>query len=156
MKALASVIVVVLLACTVFAQRKSAGFDPTRDAAKDIAAAAAKAAKEHKRVLVDVGGEWCPWCHKLEEFFEANKDARDLRDKSFVTVKVNYSAENKNEGVLSKYPKIPGYPHLFVLDSAGKLVHSQDTGLLESGDHHDHDKVVAFLKKWAAAPADAK
>jgi hypothetical protein len=64
-------------------------------------------------------------------------------------VKVNFSEENKNEKVLSRYPKIEGYPHIFVLEKNGKLLHSQDTGLLESGDHHDHDKVLAFLKKWA-------
>ena len=129
--------------------RKPAGFDPKRDAAKDIDNAVKKAKKDDKRVLIDVGGEWCPWCHKLEEFFDANKDAKEFRDKNFVTVKVNFSQENKNEKVLSRYPKIPGYPHLFVLDGNGKLLQSQDTGLLESGDHHDHDKVMAFLKKWA-------
>jgi thiol:disulfide interchange protein len=129
--------------------RKSAGFDPARDAAKDLAAGIAKAKKEHKRVLIDVGGEWCPWCHKLEEFFEANKDATALRNKFFVLVKINWSPENKNEAVLSQYPKVTGYPHLFVLDSDGKLLKSENTGLLESGDHHDHDKVMAFLKEWA-------
>lgn len=85
----------------------------------------------------------------LEEFFQTNKDVTAFRDSKYVTVKVNYSSENKNETVLSKYPKIPGYPHIFVLDSNGKLLKSQDTGELESGDHHDHDKVMAFLKKWA-------
>ena len=66
-----------------------------------------------------------------------------------LVVKVNFSKENENEKVLSAYPKIEGYPHLFVLDSDGKLLHSQDTGALESGKHHDHDKVLAFLKRWA-------
>lgn len=36
-----------------------------------------------------------------------------------------------------------------IIDSKGKLLHSQDTGALESGDHHDRDKVLTFLKKWA-------
>ena len=71
--------------------------------------------------------------------------------KNYVVVKVNYSKENKNEAVLSRYPRIPGYPHLFVLNSNGKLLHSQDTGQLESGNHHDRDKVMAFLKQWGAA-----
>jgi hypothetical protein len=64
-------------------------------------------------------------------------------------VKVNWSPENKNEAVLSQYPKIPGYPHLFVLDATGKLVRSQDTGELEAGKGHDPEKVRAFLKRWA-------
>ena len=69
--------------------------------------------------------------------------------KHFIVVKVNYSKENKNEKFLSKFPAVAGYPHLYVLSSRGKLLRSQDTGALESGDHHDHDKVFAFLKKWA-------
>ena len=34
-----------------------------------------------------------------------------------------------------------------MLESDGKLLHSEGSGDLESGDHHDHDKVLAFLKK---------
>ena len=59
------------------------------------------------------------------------------------------SPENENKVVLSKYPKVKAYPHLFVLDKSGKLIHSQDTGELETGDHHDPAKVIPFLKKWA-------
>ena len=38
--------------------QKKAGFDPKRDAAKDIANAAKVASKQNKRILLDVGGEW--------------------------------------------------------------------------------------------------
>jgi len=124
-------------------------FDPNRDAAKDIAEATALATKEHKRIILDVGGEWCIWCHKLDKFFEDNKDVSDFLHTKFIVVKLNYSKENKNEKVLANYPAIKGYPHLFVLENDGKLLHSQDTGELETGDHHDRDKVFNFLKKWA-------
>ena len=46
-------------------------------------------------------------------------------------MKVNFSPENENKELLSKYPQIPGYPHIFVLDSGGNLLHSQFTGDLE-------------------------
>jgi thioredoxin-related protein len=124
-------------------------FDPKRDAAKDIEKAIKKATKKDKRIMLDVGGEWCPWCHKLDEFFLTNEEAAKILKEKYVVVKINYSEENKNEAVLSKYPEIKGYPHLFVLDKEGKLLHSQDTGELETGDHHDPDKVIPFLKKWA-------
>ncbi len=123
-------------------------FDPARDAAADIASAIKVASKSGKNILLDVGGEWCIWCHKLDKFFQDNKDVSEFLHANFLVVKVNYSKENKNEKVLSAYPAIKGYPHLFVLDSNGKLLHSQDTGALESGDHHDHDKVLNFLKSW--------
>ena len=62
--------------------------------------------------------------------------------------KVNWSRENKNEAFLSALPAIKGYPHLFVLDGSGKLVHSQETDVLEQGRSYDKAKFVAFLKKW--------
>jgi thioredoxin-related protein len=124
-------------------------FDPKRDPEKDLAEAVKVAKKQSKRILLDVGGEWCSWCHKLDKFFATNGEAgKILRDK-YVVVKVNFSPENKNEKFLAKYPRINGYPHLFVLEKDGKLLHSQDTGLLETGPEHDAAKVIPFLKKWA-------
>ncbi len=124
-------------------------FDPARDPSADVATATKITAKENKKILLDVGGEWCIWCHKLDKFFEDNKDVSDFLHANYIVVKVNYSKENKNEKFLSAFPEIKGYPHLFVLDNNGKLLHSQDTGDLESGNHHDHDKVLKFLKAWA-------
>jgi hypothetical protein len=49
------------------------------------------------------------------------------------------------------YPRVKGYPHLFVLERDGSLLHSQDTGELESGKGHDPEKVMAFLKRWNPA-----
>ena len=123
-------------------------FDPARDPAKDVAAAAAAAKAQGKRVLVDVGGEWCVWCHIMDDFIAANPDVRSVLDAGYVVVKVNWSRENKNEAFLSTLPAIKGYPHLFVLDGSGKLVHSQDTDVLEQGRSYDKAKFVAFLKKW--------
>jgi thioredoxin-related protein len=128
--------------------QEKAGFDPKRDAAKDIADAIKLAKKQNKRILLDVGGEWWGWCKKLASFFRTDKDAAKVLKEKFIVVKVNYSQENENKEVLSMYPKIPGYPHFFVLDKDGKFLHSQGTGELETGDHHDHDKMMAFLKKW--------
>ena len=131
------------------AQSLPVAFDPARDAAADVATAAKQAKAQGKRVLVDVGGEWCSWCHILDRFVAANADIRALRDANYVWVKVNWSKENKNEALLSRWPKINGYPHFFVLDADGKLLHSQDTGSLESGKDYDHAKLGAFLKTWA-------
>ena len=131
------------------AQTEHPKFDPKRDAARDIAEAVKVAQKKNKRILLDVGGEWCGWCHKLDKFFIENLEAAKILKDKYIVVKVNFSQENKNEALLSKYPKINGYPHLFVLDKNGKLLHSQDTGLLETGDHHDPAKVIPFLQKWA-------
>jgi thiol-disulfide isomerase/thioredoxin/plastocyanin len=125
-------------------------FDPARDAAKDLQDGIAEASRSGKRVLVDVGGNWCGWCHEMERFIEAHAELKALRDKYFVTVKVNYSSENENAAVLSKFPKIDGYPHLFVLDKDGSLLRSQDTSLLEDGkSSYVLEKFKDFLVQWS-------
>jgi thiol:disulfide interchange protein len=139
------------LAAGALAQGLPAKFDPARDAAGDVATAVAMAKAQGKRVLVDVGGEWCSWCHILDRFVAANADVQALTNANYVWVKVNWSRENKNEALLARWPAIKGYPHLFVLDADGKLLHSQDTGVLESGKDYDKAKFIDFLRAWAPA-----
>lgn len=127
-------------------------FDPKRDAAKDLATALTRAKADGKRVIVDVGGEWCSWCHVLDRFFASHADLDALRSARYVWLKVNYSKENENRAFLSRWPKVAGFPHLFVLDADGTLLHSQDTGELEQGGSYDAAKVRAFLERWASAP----
>lgn len=123
-------------------------FDPTRDAAKDISDAVADAKRTNRRVILDVGGEWCGWCHALDRYFVEHDDLRGLRDQHYVWLKVNYSPENTNTVVLGRYPRINGYPHLFVLDQDGSLVQSQDTSPLEEGPSYNYDRMKTFLLKW--------
>jgi thiol:disulfide interchange protein len=124
-------------------------YDPKRDPEKDIKEAVAEATRTHKRILLEVGGEWCSWCHIMDRYFEQNPKLLEYREKNFVTVRINFSRENENKKLLSRYPTIPGYPHIFVLETNGKLVHSQDTSQLESGRSYDLEKFFAFLKRWA-------
>ena len=123
-------------------------FDPTRNPFDDLKTAVEKAEQSNKRIILDVGGEWCIWCHRIDAFMHNTKDIKSLIDDNFIFVKVNYSKENKNEEFLSKYPKVEGYPHFFVLDKKGKLLHSQNTGDLEKDKDYDKEKFIAFLKKW--------
>jgi thioredoxin-related protein len=124
-------------------------YDPKRDAAHDIQDAIAEAQRNHKRILLEVGGLWCSWCHTLDNFFATHTDLLALRDRSFVTVKINFSEENENKEVLSRYGPVESYPHIFILDSEGKLLLSQDTGVLESGKSYDLEKLTSFLKQWS-------
>ena len=126
-------------------------YDPKANPQSDLSIAIKKAQKSNKKILLEVGGDWCPWCKKLNKLFNENKEIANLLNKYFIVLKVNYSKENKNQEFLSKYPKIEGYPHIFILNKNGELLHSQNTGDLESGDHHDPDKVIKFLKEWSKA-----
>ncbi len=124
-------------------------FDEKRDPSVDLKYAVTLAKKEKKNILLDVGGEWCIWCKRLDEFFEVDTVLNNFLRQNFVVLKVNYSKENKNEKFLSKYPKVAGYPHFFVLNRNGRFLHSQNTGDLEAGKGYDLVKMMSFLKKWA-------
>lgn len=124
-------------------------FDPKRSPKLDLEKAIAVASKNGKRIVLDVGGEWCSWCVYMDKFFGKNPKLALLRDDNFVWIKVNWSEENENADFLSAYPAIVGYPHLFVLDESGKLLHSQDTALLEDGKGYDLAKFTEFLMTWS-------
>jgi thioredoxin-related protein len=126
-----------------------AHFDPKRNPQVDLERAITVARQANKRILLDVGGDWCPWCHILDEFITQEPTIREYLAAHYVVVKVNYSDENPNDAFLSPYPKITGYPHLFVLDRDGRLLHSQNTGVLESGKSYNVEAFGEFLRKWA-------
>ena len=158
-------VLVMATASSVFTSRATQGpakyvpvtkYDPKRSADQDIRDAIEEAKRTHRRILLEVGGEWCSWCHRLDGFFDAHPDLTGLRDKNFVTVKINFSEENPNEEVLSRYGEIEGYPHIFVLDAEGKLLHSQNTSPLESEKSYSLERLTSFLSYWSWSPADAK
>ena len=147
----------VAVAATSFAQTTPADsvfeahrtrFDPARDPSADVQTATVTAVREKKRILLDVGGEWCIWCHRLDRFLHDQSDLDAYLKDHFVVVKVNYSKENKNEKFLGQYPAIDGFPHVFLLEPDGKFLLSQSTGDFEAGKGYDHDKILQFLKKW--------
>ena len=126
-------------------------FDPARNPFADLKETILQTGQTGKRILLDVGGEWCIWCHRLDAFIEDHKEIKDFIQENFVKLKVNYSPENKNEKFLAQYPKVAGYPHIFILDKDGKFLFSKNTGELEKEKSYDADKIIAFLKEWAPA-----
>ncbi|MEP6848093.1 MAG: hypothetical protein ABI999_04500 [Acidobacteriota bacterium] len=59
------------------------------------------------------------------------------------------SEDNENNPFLAAYPEISGYPHLFILDSDGTLIHSQPTDALEQEKGYSFAKFTEFLKTWS-------
>lgn len=131
-------------------------FDPLRNPKNDLQAAVVKAQQENKRIILDIGGEWCSWCLLMDKFLAANADLKNLRDENFVWLKINFSPENENKEFLATYPEIKAYPHLFILEKDGKFLHSQDTAELEAGESYNLQKFTDFLKKWSPAKSAKK
>ena len=125
-----------------------ADYDPERDPQADVESAVAVAQASNKRILLIAGGDWCIWCHILEEYMHQTPAVEALLNDNYLIVKVNYSEENSNDDFFAQYPEVVAYPHIFVLDSNGEFLHSQGTGVLESGDSYDEAKLVEFLTTW--------
>jgi hypothetical protein len=126
----------------------SSTYDPAIDGQMQIARAELEARRTRKKVLLIVGGKWCGWCRVLDQTFQKNPAASELRDNLFIAVHVNVSEENGNECALRSYPKPPGFPFVYVLDATGALLGTGDTTDWESGDGYDPQRIESFLKKW--------
>jgi thioredoxin-related protein len=127
-------------------------YDPSRNAVTDIEKAIGEAQRTGKRIILEVGGDWCSWCHALDRFFQEHPDVVQLRDENFITVYVYYNSENKNEQALSRYynSKVLGIPHFFVLDKDGSLLKSEEAANLETTDSsYSAEKMHEFLTKWS-------
>lgn len=123
-------------------------FDPKRNASADIQAAIVEARRTGKRIILDVGGDWCQYCHQMDQFFQQNREVLEFRDRNFVTVAINYEADNKQHS-LAGYGRLLGIPHFFVLEKDGTLLYSQHVRELRSGGKYDPKKMKDFLQKWA-------
>jgi thiol:disulfide interchange protein len=126
-------------------------FDSTRDAAAEIEKAVAEAQQTGKRIILDIGGDWCPYCRALDQLYQDHPDLLQLRDANFIVVNVYYGADKKNEQALSHYSKVLGIPHFFVLNSDGTLLHSQHVLDLKADGNYSPVKMKEFLSKWSNA-----
>jgi thioredoxin 1 len=120
------------------------------NAAQDIRRALATAAKQHKNVLLDFGGNWCIDCHVLENAFHQPRIA-PLLNSNYIVVHVDVGKYDKNLDLAKKYHVNleKGVPSLAVLDSQGKVLYS--TGDFERARVMSEDDVIQFLDKWKPA-----
>jgi thiol:disulfide interchange protein len=117
------------------------------NATDDINRALATAVKQHKRILLDFGGNWCLDCHILENAFHQPRIAPLLND-NFVLVHVDVGRYDKNLDLAKKYHVDlgKGVPSLAVLNARGAVLYA--TGDFERARVLSEDDVIAFLDKW--------
>jgi thioredoxin 1 len=135
----------------------ASGYSAVRDIYPDpslakpqIAAALKTAAREHKRVLLDFGGNWCGDCHVLDMYFH-NAENLPILEKNFVLVHVNVGELDTNLDIAEQYgaPVTHGVPELAVLSETGKLLYcSKDKALELAVQHGDTAAVTGFLVRW--------
>ncbi len=127
-------------------------FDPERDVFKDGAAAVKLASQTNRRILIDLGGDWCKWCHKMDDFFAANPEVKQRLHETFVLLKVNVSNENENSEFLKVFPRPLGYPHMYVSEKNGSVLWSQDTAEFIKDGKYNKQAFMDFFQRWQITP----
>jgi thioredoxin-related protein len=159
MKRIVLALFAVLMAVTVDAQQGlKKVYNESINPLEQIDQAVAKAKANGKFVICQVGGNWCPWCLKFADFITKDAAIQQLINENFEYIHVNYNPrrssnaekQKRNEALMKRLNKCGrfGYPVFVVLDESGKVIHIQDSGLLESGDTYNQKKVLGFFKNW--------
>lgn len=145
--AVLAVLVSLLSASCAFSQMRNI-YDENADAHAQVRDALARAAREHKRVLLDFGGNWCGDCQVLDIYYHQSPNA-ELLEKNFILVHVNIGHMDKNVDVAQKYnvPITKGVPALAVINANGKLLYAESPKEFE---HATPEAITAFLKRWKA------
>ena len=121
------------------------------DARAEIKEAEGKAAKEHKRVLLVFGANWCFDCHVLDLAFQRPDFVPVVA--RYEVVHVDIGKDGKKNGDIAKQFQVPmenGVPALAVVDGAGKLLVSQKNGEFEKARAITPEEMLDFLNKWKA------
>ncbi len=120
------------------------------DAIVQINQAVDLASATGRKVICQVGGNWCPWCLRFAKFITDDKEISELIEKNYVYIHVNTSKANKNKEALVRLgnPGRFGYPVLVILNHDGSVLHIQSSAYLEQGKSYDRKKVLDFFQNW--------
>lgn len=123
-------------------------YTPDIDAHEEIKQAVARAAKEHKNVLIVFGANWCYDCHVLDLAFH-RPDLAPVLQRNYEVVHVDIGEFNRNLDLMQQYGvPMQKVPSLAVLNDKGKLLYSQQGGEFSKARALAPDDILAFLKKW--------
>lgn len=131
-------------------------YKPEEDAEKALEEVVERAKDENKHVFVQIGGNWCVWCARFEDFVKSDTSIDSLVKANYLVYHLNYSKENKNAEMLErfKFPQRFGFPVFLILDGKGRLLHTQNSAYLEAGKGYDKEKVMSFFTDWTPKALD--
>jgi len=120
------------------------------DAQADVRAAEDRAAKDHKRLLLVFGANWCFDCHVLDLAFHRPELAPIIAE-NYEVVHVDLGPDSKkNADVLKEFDVSldKGVPVVVIAESDGKVVFNQKNGEFEDARGLSPEYLADFLSKW--------
>jgi len=154
-RTLSSLLAVCALCAVSLTSAASGPFDSHSDPERELLYAEMQAKKEHKNILLDFGGNWCPPCIEIDRMLTEDTQLALRIDRHFVVVHVSIGAFKTSKQVTafrSRYPEFKGVPHIFVLAPDGTLLHDQVMNDLVSDtkkNSFSYKKLEEFLDRWA-------
>jgi len=130
----------------------NAPYDEKADADAAVAAAFAKAKASHKRVLLDLGGNWCPDCIVLANFLQL-PEIKAFVARHYVMAAVDVGRFNKNLQVPARFgytTRLKGVPTVLIAEPDGTLVNGSDVFAFTDARHMTPQGLADYLAKWAA------
>jgi thioredoxin 1 len=126
-------------------------YPATVDARAEIREAEEKAARDHKRVLLVFGANWCFDCHVLDLALHRPDFAPVVSHYEIVHIDIGDDGKKNND--LAEQFQVPldkGVPALAVIEGDGKLVVSEKNGEFEDARAMTPEVILEFLNKWKA------
>lgn len=126
-------------------------YDEAADASAAVASAKAQAKREHKTLLIDLGGNWCGDCRVLAGIL-ALPDLQPFLKKHFVIVSVNIGRYDKNGDIAGHYgiTKLQGVPAILAVDPVHDQLRNKDRLFaLTDARHMDPQALADWLAQWA-------
>jgi thiol-disulfide isomerase/thioredoxin len=129
----------------------TAPYDEKADADRAVAAAFARAKVSGKRVLIDLGGNWCPDCIILANIM-ALPEFKPWLEARYEIVAVDVGRFDKNLQVPVRFgltERLRGVPAILVATPDGKLVNDGDPFTLANASTMNPQTTANWLAKWA-------
>ena len=122
-------------------------YDENADALENISMALKNAKLENKYVLLQMGGNWCPDCRTLGEYF-SRPDIKQWLDDRLIMVSVDVGEWNRNLDIVEEYgnPISEGIPALVLLNSNDEVMLATLAGELASARSMSKDDLVEWLQ----------
>lgn len=128
-------------------------YNEAANASADVAAAFARAKKSGKRVLIDMGGNWCGDCIVLANLMQLPQ-MKTFMAAHFEVVVVDVGRFDKNLAIPARFGMVDrlkngGVPAIIVAEPDGKMVNTGDISALEDARHMTPQSIADWLAKWA-------
>ena len=125
-------------------------YDAHADAEAALAATIARAKANGKRVLIDLGGNWCTDCRILAAVMEL-PELKPFVAKHYEVVEIDVGRMNRNMQIPARYgvTKLDGVPTVLIIEPDGKLINATNSADLADARSMNPQGIANWLARWA-------